>query len=42
MGHWTPTGIEPTDYDVDDDDRPNGAACQSYRVIMTCGYIVFL
>jgi len=20
MGHWTPTGIEPTDYD-DDDDR---------------------
>ena len=20
MGHWTPTGIEPTDYDDDDDD----------------------
>ena len=19
MGHWTPTGIEPTDYDDDDD-----------------------
>ena len=20
MGHWTPTGIEPMDYDDDDDD----------------------
>ena len=22
MGHWTPTGIEPTDYDDDDDAPP--------------------
>src|SRR6218665_1219522 len=22
MGHWTPTGIEPTDYNDDDDDAP--------------------
>ena len=21
MGHWTPTGIEPMDYDDDDDDE---------------------
>ena len=20
MGHWTPTGVEPKDYDDDDDD----------------------
>jgi len=21
MGHWTPTGVEPKDYDDDDDDQ---------------------
>ena len=21
MGHWTPTGVEPKDYDVDDENR---------------------
>ena len=28
MGHWTPTGIEPTDYDDDDD--------QAYGIVW-CG-----
>ena len=23
MGHWTPTGIEPMDYDDDDDESIN-------------------
>ena len=22
MGHWSPTGVEPKDFDDDDDDEP--------------------
>ena len=27
MGHWTPTGIEPMDYDDDDDDYMISVSC---------------
>ena len=34
MGHWTPTGVEPKDYDDDDDFRK--------RTLLPCGMrIVF-
>ena len=38
MGHWTPTGIEPMDYDDDDNYVNNGFICYSSyatRVFMT-------
>ena len=33
MGHWTPTGIEPTDYDDDDD---------LYTISYTYMYIMYI
>jgi len=30
MGHWTPTGIEPTDYDDDENYFRNMAFCFIY------------
>ena len=41
MGHWTPTGIEPMDYDDDDDDFHYSTAWLLFNPL-SCDLLVFL
>ena len=39
MGHWTPTGVEPNDYDDDDDDSVKEIDCGTLLyLIRQCHY----
>ena len=36
MGHWTPTGVEPNDYDDDDDDMYMYSLRPMYGAVALC------